>query len=144
MSRYGATLTILATTLIDAGEKDGEEREDIEAFIAGGHVSEWLRGTAETISGEKRPTARDLPLCATNGRLCGARCPHLVGINYCGATKREGGCEHQIRHIVDASALVSNQFCSREGWQERTVNCIYFGPGAACSNGGSCDDQLPF
>ena len=50
----------------------------------------------------------------------------------------------KIRHIVDASALVPTQFCSRDGWQERIVNCIYFGPGAACSNGGPCDDQIPF
>lgn len=83
-----------------------------------------------------------LPLCACNGYpLPGGVCGDLVGLNQCNS---ETSCEHQIRHIVDASALISIQFCSRDGWRERTVNCIYFGPGAACSNGGPCDDQVSF
>lgn len=53
MSKYGATLTVLATGLIEATVKDESEGFDIGAGLFGENQSEWLRKTAEEISGEK-------------------------------------------------------------------------------------------
>lgn len=57
MSRYGMTLTVLCTELAEAVSKDEAPDVggfDISAGLFGPNLSEWLRKTAEIISGETR------------------------------------------------------------------------------------------
>ena len=83
MSRYGATLTILATTLSEAAVKDGRGSEDIEFFLSGKCISEWLRSTAEAISGDKRPVPLPDWFCSIADTPEVIRCKHFEGPNTC-------------------------------------------------------------
>jgi hypothetical protein len=61
MSKYGMTLTVLCTELAEAVAKDEAPEEggfDLSAGLFGSNVSEWLRKTAEAISGESRPAVK--------------------------------------------------------------------------------------
>jgi hypothetical protein len=52
------TLTVLATGLAEAVSKDEQTNQvgfDLSAGLFGEQVSEWLRKTAEELSGENRP-----------------------------------------------------------------------------------------
>ena len=56
MSKYGMTITVLATTLAEAVSKDEEPDQggfDLSAGLFGEHVSEWLRDVAKHLSSEK-------------------------------------------------------------------------------------------
>jgi len=60
MSRYGITVTVLATELAEAVRKDEvpeEEGFDLSAGLFGTHVSQWIRDTAKIIDDltEKAP-----------------------------------------------------------------------------------------
>jgi hypothetical protein len=57
MSKYGMTLTVLATELAEAVAEDEKPENggfDISAGMYGPHLSEWLRKVAERISDEER------------------------------------------------------------------------------------------
>lgn len=105
MSKYGATLTVLCTTLSEAVLKDeAGEGCDISAGLFGAHLSEWLRDTAETVSGEKRQqahTTTGIPLqCGVKGYLSpGVECGYAaVNTNRCGSPDK---CEHQLITLVE-------------------------------------------
>lgn len=94
MSKYDATLTILATTLSEAAVKDEVEGFDIGAGLFGEHLSEWLRNTAEEISDEKRPAPIPDWFCNIAITPRGVNCKHFEVPNTC--LNVGNLCDHQV------------------------------------------------
>lgn len=76
MSKYDTTLTTLANELADAAFRDAKSGFDIGAGHIGENVSEWLKLTAEALSGEKRFE------------------PETV--MFCGRPSEEGDCDRRV------------------------------------------------